>query len=693
MRGNEANGRIEKQADAPRRLSGDEKRRRRAVRRRRIVHGGGRSRLARGFDADETPGDIPAPARRPIFPAGRAAFLEGRAKRRPHRAARRAGPEPPRSRGGSPPDFKLRAASGSWARRRSEASRRRIAAAVFGAAGADAGGRKAPRRRRRDARASARPSSSRGGPQPGRRSARATTPAGPAFGRRLVPLGERILDIGAEIASAAKGCGQAAASPTPRKERRRQFAPHIPRLCVTGSAPSPIRMNRSLHRARRCKSPWPTPGRIRPGGLARRVDRGEIVGPAPAAALGQDAQPPPDLRPQMRRERLSPASRKSGGARLDRRRRDARHPRRRRSRRGGKRKHMQEAQAAILDQAPAARAAIASSSVGKPAIRSAPKAISGRRRRKFGAEGDAVGAAVAALHPLQDQVVARLQRQMQIGREPFLLGEGREQIGVGLDAIDRGQAKARQVRQFAQQPPHQPAELRRARRDRAPQEVRSTPVSTISLWPVSTNLRACARTSSGGDRARGAAPGGNDAEGAAMVAAVLHGEKSAGMALDGREHGRRRIVAPPRLGDRADIVRARKNGPAGARVFSALPMTWATSRHGGENVCGSICAAQPVTTMRASRLFALDPADRLPRLPRRLGGHRAGVDDHEIFSPALPGKSRGSTANSTRFSRQPKVTTSTSGLSARRHGTGPGAKIAASSIRENSSSTGPVMST
>ena len=100
--------------------------------------------------ADETPADIPAPARRPIFPAGLAAFLEGRAKRRPHRAARRAGPEPPRSRGGSPPD--LTCARAGLGRGASAASRRRISAAGPSARRARTRqNRKAPRRRRRGA--------------------------------------------------------------------------------------------------------------------------------------------------------------------------------------------------------------------------------------------------------------------------------------------------------------------------------------------------------------------------------------------------------------------------------------------------------------------------------------------------------------------------------------------------------------
>ena len=43
-------------------------------------------------------------------------------------------------------------------------------------------------------------------------------------------------------------------------------------------------------------------------------------------------------------------------------------------------------------------------------------------------------------------------------------------------------------------------------------------------------------------------------------------------------------------------------------------------------VCGSVCAAQPVTTICARRPLAAQRADRLPRLAHRFGGDGAGVD-------------------------------------------------------------------
>ena len=57
------------------------------------------------------------------------------------------------------------------------------------------------------------------------------------------------------------------------------------------------------------------------------------------------------------------------------------------------------------------------------------------------AEGDGVGARMAALHALEDHVVAGLQRQMQMRHQPRLVGERVEQVGVGLDRIDGRQAQ------------------------------------------------------------------------------------------------------------------------------------------------------------------------------------------------------------------------------------------------------------
>ena len=57
-----------------------------------------------------------------------------------------------------------------------------------------------------------------------------------------------------------------------------------------------------------------------------------------------------------------------------------------------------------------------------------------------------IGAAVAALHALEDHVVAGLERQMEVRHQPRLAGDQLEQRVVDLDAVERGQAQALQTR-------------------------------------------------------------------------------------------------------------------------------------------------------------------------------------------------------------------------------------------------------
>jgi hypothetical protein len=63
---------------------------------------------------------------------------------------------------------------------------------------------------------------------------------------------------------------------------------------------------------------------------------------------------------------------------------------------------------------------------------------------------------------------------------------------------------------------------------------------------------------------------------------------------------------------------------------------------------GSVCAAQPVTMMRALRVVATGLADRLLRLAYGLAGHGAGVeDDGAVFQFAeRPPLSRRMTSDS-----------------------------------------------
>ena len=109
-------------------------------------------------------------------------------------------------------------------------------------------------------------------------------------------------------------------------------------------------------------------------------------------------------------------------------------------------------------------------------------------------------------------------------------------------------------------------------------------------------------------RARIAAAIGNDAEGAAMVAAVLHlHEHPRQAALKAVEQMRRHLLHRHDVGDRDLFARdaeagasnaARASRQASPRILSSLPTTRSTSAMSA-NISACVCAAQPVTTMRA----------------------------------------------------------------------------------------------
>ena len=135
--------------------------------------------------------------------------------------------------------------------------------------------------------------------------------------------------------------------------------------------------------------------------------------------------------------------------------------------------------------------------------------------------GDRLGAAVAPLHALQDQIVARLQRQMQMRHQPGLVAERVPEIAVDLARIERRKPQTRQLGKNGEQLPDHPAEARSAGQ-----------VGAVS-GHVDAGQHDLAiaggeeRTRLGDDlleRHRAARPAriGDYAKGAAMVAALLH---------------------------------------------------------------------------------------------------------------------------------------------------------------------------
>ena len=292
---------------------------------------------------------------------------------------------------------------------------------------------------------------------------------------------------------------------------------------------------------------------------------------------------------------------------------------------------------------------------------SAPKTTSGRARPHRLAEGDGVVAQVAALHPLQDQVVAGLQRQVQVRHQPRLAGDRLDQPRVGLDLVDRREPQPRQVRHAGEDRGDEVAEPRRALEVGAP--ARQVDAGQHHLVEAAVDqprdLRDHGRRR---HAARVAAAVGDDAEGAAVVAAGLHLHIGARPGAEPVDQRRRRPALGHDVADRDPRRRApASRAQASGRSFSALPSTRSTSGIAAK-VAGSVCAAQPVTTTPRVRVVAAQAADLLARLPHRLGGDGAAVDHHRVArrrrrrrGPSSP-RSRRRSAGSRGWRRPARVT-------------------------------------
>ena len=150
---------------------------------------------------------------------------------------------------------------------------------------------------------------------------------------------------------------------------------------------------------------------------------------------------------------------------------------------------------------------MSSLSVGKPAMKSAPSATPGRRSRARCTGRERKPARMAALHALQDQVVAGLHRQMQMRHQPRLLGDEPPQsssIAAGSSEESRSRANpgtSASSRRASCRATACPADPRHRRSDRR----RSAPIRGS---PDPTKARTCATTSPTGTERLGPRPKG-----------------------------------------------------------------------------------------------------------------------------------------------------------------------------------------
>ena len=96
---------------------------------------------------------------------------------------------------------------------------------------------------------------------------------------------------------------------------------------------------------------------------------------------------------------------------------------------------------------------MASVSVGKPAMRSAPKTMSGRAARSSAQKRTASARLWRRFIRFRIMSSPGLQREMQMRHQPRLAGDGIEEFGIGLDAIDRGEPQPRKAGRRAQEWP------------------------------------------------------------------------------------------------------------------------------------------------------------------------------------------------------------------------------------------------
>ena len=187
---------------------------------------------------------------------------------------------------------------------------------------------------------------------------------------------------------------------------------------------------------------------------------------------------------------------------------------------------------------------MSSVSVGKPAIRSAPNTTSGRSRRTVSQNAIASARRCRRFMRLRMRSSPACSDRCRCGISRASLRERVEQIAIGLDRIDRRQPQPLELRHVLEDLLHQRAELRRAGQIGAVAGDIDAGEHDLAIAvgdepPHVVDHRAHRH------RARIAAAIGNDAERAAMVAAVLHLHEGARAAFEGRRSDARRFPSPP----------------------------------------------------------------------------------------------------------------------------------------------------
>src|SRR6266478_2729603 len=225
--------------------------------------------------------------------------------------------------------------------------------------------------------------------------------------------------------------------------------------------------------------------------------------------------------------------------------------------------------------------------------------------------------------------------------QPRVAGERIEEVAVGLDRIDRRESQPREFRRMFQNLLHQRAELGRAR---------AIPAVAGEIDAGENDLAIAARAQPAhlrdrlahGYRARIAATKGNDAKGAAVVAAILHLHEGARAALEAVDEMRGRLPHRHDVIDRDLFLGGEAEGCSRQNIAMLAPGLRADLLLVTQHQCDlrHVREGFGFRLRRAARdhdgrigMLALELADGLARLPHRLRRHRAGIDDDGIGEP------------------------------------------------------------
>src|SRR5581483_3223306 len=224
---------------------------------------------------------------------------------------------------------------------------------------------------------------------------------------------------------------------------------------------------------------------------------------------------------------------------------------------------------------------------------------------------------------------------MQMRHQPRVAGDGVEQVAIDFDRIDRRYAQTFQLGHVPQDLLHQLPEFGGAGQiDTVAREIDAGQhdLGTAALGERAHLLDHRAHR----HRARIAPAMGDDAERAAMVATVLHlDEHTWQPTLEAVKQMRRHLPDSHDVADRdlfagANIERGARVAPRGAPHLVVIADDAVDLGHLGEHRSLRLCRTAGHDDARIGPL-AFQAPDRLPRLPHRLVGDRATVDDDGLL--------------------------------------------------------------